>query len=168
MIDAERMNRVRYHLELANSITETKRVGDAASAENKDKHATKIIELAPKAEFFKTKAGYTVGDDLGEFTSSQDFTKGRIAYILWVVYNDKISYAKAKKHHTDKLSEKVSSSCGDNKIRAYLVSASDAVADTNEDKIFNRNGDIITNRNVNMAAAGRNRGGGSGRWYWYW
>ena len=70
-----------------------------------------------------------------------------------MVYNYTISYAKAKKQHIDKIYEKVSSSGGANKIRAYLVSASDDIVDSNKDTISNRNGDKITNSNANMAMA---------------
>ena len=52
LIDPKRMNRVRHHLELADPIAEMKRTEDAASAEKKDEHATKRIELVPKAETF--------------------------------------------------------------------------------------------------------------------
>ena len=62
-----------------------------------------------------------------------------------MVYNNTISYEKAKKHHINKISEKVSSSGGTNKLRAYLVSAFVDVAGRNED--------IFSNRNINMAAA---------------
>ena len=41
-----------------------------------------MIELAPKAELFLTKAGYTVGADLGDFNSSRDLIKGCIVSIL--------------------------------------------------------------------------------------
>ena len=70
-----------------------------------------------------------------------------------MVYNYTISVAKANKHHSNKRSEKLSSSGGDNKLRAYLVSASDYVVDINEDTISNRNGDTVFNSNVNMDVA---------------
>ena len=68
----------------------------------------------------------------------------------------------------DNITEKVSSSGGANKLRAYLVSASDAVADSNEDKIPISNGDKISNSNVNMAMAAEIEAEGSGKWYRYW
>ena len=70
-----------------------------------------------------------------------------------MVYNNTISDTKANKYHTDRLDGKVSSSGGDNNLRAYLVSASDAVTDSNEDKISNSNGNTITNINVKMVVA---------------
>ena len=69
-----------------------------------------------------------------------------------MVYNDTTSDAKAKKHHINKIAEKVSSSGGANKPRAWLVSASDAVADSNED--------TISNSNVNMDVAAEIEVGG--------
>ena len=74
-------------------------------------------------------------------------------FILLVVYNDTISFAKAKKQHIDNIAEKVSSSGGANKLRALLVSTYDAFVDSNEDTIINSNGDTITSINVNMAVA---------------
>ena len=70
-----------------------------------------------------------------------------------MVYNDTTSYAKEKKHHINRISEKVSSYGGDNNISSYLVSASDDVADSYDDTISNSNGDTISNRNVNMDVA---------------
>ena len=52
-----------------------------------------------------------------------------------MVYNDTISYSKAKKHHIYNLSEKVLSSGGANNIRAYFPSDYDAIADSNEIKL---------------------------------
>ena len=70
-----------------------------------------------------------------------------------MVYNDTNSDAKAKKHHINKLAEKVSISGGANKIRSYLVSAYDNVVDRNGDTISNRNGNTISNSNSNMGVA---------------
>ena len=50
--DPERMNIVRRHLEVSDSNTEIKLVEDTASAEKKDEHVIKMIELERKAEFF--------------------------------------------------------------------------------------------------------------------
>ena len=70
-----------------------------------------------------------------------------------MVYNNTTSYAKAKKHHINQISEKLSSYGGANNISSYLVSDSDDVADSNDDTISNSNGDTISNRNVNMDVA---------------
>ena len=83
-------------------------------------------------------------------------------FILLVVYNDTISFAKAKKQHIDNIAEKVSSSGGANKLRALLVSTYDAFVDSNEDTIINSNGDTITSINVNMAVAAEIEAGGGG------
>ena len=166
---SERSNIVRHHLELAYSITEIKQIKDAASGEKKDEYATKMIELTPKAENLLTQVGYTLGADLGEITSSQDFTKVCISSIVWVVYNNTISYAKAKKNHIYKLAEKVSISGGANNLRAYLVSAPDNVGDSNGNKISNSNGDKISNRNVNTdMIAEIQAGDGGGKWCRYY
>ena len=151
--DPYRMNKVTHNLELADSIAEIKWIKDDTSAEKKDNRATKIIELAQKAEKQLAKAVYTVGADLGEFTSSWDFAKGCIASILGLVYKNTISDSKSKKHNINKLSVKVSIYGGDNKLRAYLVSDSDYVAYRNEDTISNSNGNTITNINVKMVVA---------------
>ena len=82
LTDTERINIVIHHLEPADFIAEIKCIKDAASAEKKYEHVTKIIDLAPKSEKILTKAGYTIGADIGEFTSSQYFTKGCIDYIF--------------------------------------------------------------------------------------
>ena len=77
-----------------------------------------------------------------------------------MVYNDTASYATAKKHHIDKLAEKVSISGCANKLRAYLVSASDAVVDSNVNTFSNSNGNTISNSNVNMDLAAEIEVGG--------
>ena len=70
-----------------------------------------------------------------------------------MVYNDTTSDTKSKKHHIDNISEKLSSYGGANKLRSYLVSASESVVDSNEDTISNRNGNTISNSNSNMGVA---------------
>ena len=50
LTDTERINRVSHNLELADTIAEIKQIKDAASAEKKDDHETKMIELAPNPE----------------------------------------------------------------------------------------------------------------------
>ena len=49
MTDQERMNTVRHHLELDDSIAEIKCIKDDASSYKKYEHATKMIELALKS-----------------------------------------------------------------------------------------------------------------------
>ena len=60
-----------------------------------------------------------------------------------MVYKNKNSDDKVKKYHTDNISEKVSGYGSDNKLIAYLVSASDNAADSNGDTISNINCNII-------------------------
>ena len=116
LTDPERMNRVRHHLELADSIAEIKWIKYDTSTSKTYEDATKMIELAPNAGKLLTKAIYTVGSYIGESNSSQDFTKVCIASILWLVYSNTTSDAEAKKHRIDRTSEKVSSSGSDNKL----------------------------------------------------
>ena len=52
LTDTEIMNIVRYHLELSDSIAESKSIKDAASDEKKDDHETNITEIAPKEKNF--------------------------------------------------------------------------------------------------------------------
>ena len=92
-------------------------------AERKDKHATKMKELAPTAAKLLIEARYTVGANLGELTSGRTITNGCIASMLLVIYETIISYAKAKKYHVKLLAAKTSSAGGAHKIRAYLASA---------------------------------------------
>ena len=75
-------------------------------AESKDKHTTKIKGLAPTAAKLLIEAGYTVGANLGEFTSSRTITQGLIAFMLLVVYETIISDAKANKDHVKLLAAK--------------------------------------------------------------
>ena len=87
-------------------------------------------ELAPTATKLLIQAGYTVGANLGEFTSGRTITKGCIAYMILVVYETIISDAKAKKYHVELLAAKASSAGGDPKLRAYLASAAATVEST--------------------------------------
>ena len=79
------------------------------------------------------------------------FYKGMHCLYPWGGLKNTISNAKAKKHHIDKLDEKVSIYGGANKLIAYLVYDSEAVMDINEDKISNINGNTMTNSNVSMS-----------------
>ena len=49
LTDPDKINRVRHHLDIDDSISEVKRIKDAVSSENKDENATKMIELVPKS-----------------------------------------------------------------------------------------------------------------------
>ena len=49
LTDPDIINKVRHHLDLDDSISEVKFIKDAASSENKDQHATKMIEIVTKA-----------------------------------------------------------------------------------------------------------------------
>ena len=82
LTDTENMNRVRHHLEIADYIAEIKRIEDDASPKKKDENVTNMIDLVMKSENLLTKDGYTVGANIGEFTSSKAFTKGFISSIL--------------------------------------------------------------------------------------
>ena len=124
------MTRVENMLQLVASIYEIKRIEGSASAERKDKHATKMKEREPTAAKLLIEARYTVGANLGEFTSGRTITKGCIAPILLVVYETIISDAKANKYHVKLLAAKASSSGGAHKPRAYLASASATVEST--------------------------------------
>ena len=68
-----------------------------------------------------------------------------------MVYNNTISDSKENKQQINTFAEKVSSSGGDNKLRAYLFSDSDDVVNSNEDTLTNSNGNTITNSNINMS-----------------
>ena len=87
-------------------------------------------QLAPTAAKLLIEAGYTVGADLGEFTSGRTITKGCIASMLLVVYEKIISDAKANKDHVELLAAKASSSGGAHKLRAYLDSDAATVEST--------------------------------------
>ena len=80
-------------------------------------------ELAPTAEKLLIEAGYTVGANIGEFTSGRTIIKGCVASMILVVYETIISDSKAKKYHVELLAAKASSAGGDPKLRAYLASA---------------------------------------------
>ena len=93
------MTRLENMLQLVASVSEIKGIEGAASAERKDKNATKMKELAPTSETLLIEAGYIVGANLGEFTSGRTITKECIASMLLVVYETIISDAKEKKDH---------------------------------------------------------------------
>ena len=87
-------------------------------------------DLAPTAANFLIGDVYIVGADLGEFTSGRNITKGCIAYMLLVVYETRISDAKAKKDRVEFLAAKASSDGGAHKIRSYLASSTVTVEPT--------------------------------------
>ena len=117
-------------LRLVSSISEIKWIEDAASAERKDKHATKMKDLAPTAAKLLIEDGYTVGTDLGVFTSGRAIRKGCITSMLLVVYETRILDAKTKKDHVELLAVKASSDGGAHKLRACLASAAATVEST--------------------------------------
>ena len=86
--------------------------------------------IAPIAAKLLIRAGYSVGANLGEFTSVQAITKGCIASMLLVVCEKIILYAKANKYHVKLLAVKASSAVGAHKIRAYLDSSDATVEST--------------------------------------
>ena len=55
LTDSEIMNRIKNHIELPDSISETKRIEYDASDEKKDEHETKMIELKPKTSIMLTR-----------------------------------------------------------------------------------------------------------------
>ena len=63
-------------------------------------------ELAPIAAKLLIEDGYTVGTDLGVFTSGRTIRKGCITSMLLVVYEKRISYAKEKKGHVGLIAER--------------------------------------------------------------
>ena len=128
--DPDRMKIVENMLRLLASIYDIKRVEGAASTERKDKHTTKMKELASTAAKLLIEAGYTVGANLGEFTSGRTITKGFIASMLLVVYETIISDTNSKKEHVKLLAAKSSSAGGAHKIRSYLASAAATVEST--------------------------------------
>ena len=87
-------------------------------------------KLAPTAAKVLIEAGYTVGANLGEFTSGRTITKGCIASMLLVVYETIIPDAKAKKEHAKLLAAKASSAGGAHKLRSYLDSDAATVEST--------------------------------------
>ena len=106
LTDLGRMTIEENMLRLVYSISEIKWIEDAASVERRDNHATKMKEIAPTAAKILIEDGYTVGTDLGEFTSGQTIRKGCITSMLLVVYEKRISYAKEKKGHVGLIAEK--------------------------------------------------------------
>ena len=104
-------------------MSDIKLIEGATSSKSKDKHTTKMKELATTVAKLLIEAGYTVGADLGEFTSGRTITKGCIASMLLVVYETIMLDAKANKYHVGFLAAKASSDGGAHKLRAYLASS---------------------------------------------
>ena len=87
-------------------------------------------KLAPTEAKLLIEAGYTVGANIGEFTSGRTIIKGCIASMIFVVYETIILDAKAKTDHVELLAVKASSSGGAHKLRAYLDSDAATVEST--------------------------------------